>query len=366
MDLSPEFLRDALHRVDLDGWDGIAGRQLLDHVRRAVVVPVVRRSGLRGPAADQAEASCWAAAWDALRRPTARTAQNPGGMVWVAVRRAVAAEVEFSRMSEGGPVGARTRGAAAAVPGEWGVPGESGGGRQGIGRGLRPAPVTAPHWPSWQRRITEPGACPSTTSWTAGGSPSTPGWGFPRTSSRWWERCSTAWWPLAGIGRSPRTRSQSWPTTLRATLPVHRPPGGVGCLFGSGFRSGRPGASRGCSWEVVAGRESSSSSSGMARRSSGIPPCRALCDRPPRAGRLAQARGWLRGTRNSRGSHDWRCGPWPAPDRPCRRDSIRSSARGAHIMRETILPDMHQVRRVGRYVGCRACREGEAPWVRSR
>ena len=103
MDMSAESLRDALHRVDVEGWDGAAGRELLDHVRRAVVVPVVRRSGLRGPAADQAEATGWEAAWDALRRPTARTAQNPGGMVWVAVRRAVASETDFARMSDGGP-----------------------------------------------------------------------------------------------------------------------------------------------------------------------------------------------------------------------------------------------------------------------
>lgn len=101
MDLSAESVRDALHIVDVDGWDSAAGQQLLDHVRRAVVVPVVRRSGLRGPAASQAEASGWEAAWDALRRPTARTAQNPGGMVWVAVRRAVIAEAEFTRMSGG-------------------------------------------------------------------------------------------------------------------------------------------------------------------------------------------------------------------------------------------------------------------------
>lgn len=109
MDLSPEFVRDSLHRVDVDGWDSATGRELLDHVRRAVVVPVVRRSGLRGPAADQAEASGWEAAWDALRRPTARTAENPGGMVWVAVRRAVAAEAEFTRMPGGMPGGAPAR-----------------------------------------------------------------------------------------------------------------------------------------------------------------------------------------------------------------------------------------------------------------
>ena len=99
MDLTAQCLRDALLHVELHGWDSDVGGQLLDHVRRAVVVPVVRRSGLRGPAADQAEASGWQAAWDALRRPTARTAENPGGMVWVAVRRAVAAEVAPTRSS---------------------------------------------------------------------------------------------------------------------------------------------------------------------------------------------------------------------------------------------------------------------------
>jgi hypothetical protein len=97
MDLSAPYLRDALCRIELEGWDGATGRQLLHDVRRAVVVPVVRGSGLRGPAADQAEASGWAAAWDALRRPTARTALNPGGMLWTAVRRAVAAEGAFAR-----------------------------------------------------------------------------------------------------------------------------------------------------------------------------------------------------------------------------------------------------------------------------
>ena len=97
MDLTAQCLRDALLHVELHGWDSDVGGQLLDHVRRAVVIPVVRRSGLRGPAADQAAASGWQAAWDALRRPTARTAENPGGMVWVAVRRAVAAEVAPTR-----------------------------------------------------------------------------------------------------------------------------------------------------------------------------------------------------------------------------------------------------------------------------
>jgi hypothetical protein len=110
MDLSAIALRDTLSRIDVEGWDGVTGRQLLDDVRRAVVIPVVRGSGIRGAAADQAEASGWAAAWDALRRPTSRTALNPGGMVWAAVRRAVAAECAFTRNAESGSaVATRTR-----------------------------------------------------------------------------------------------------------------------------------------------------------------------------------------------------------------------------------------------------------------
>lgn len=84
--------------IEASGWDSSVGRELLAEVRVDVVRPVVRRSGLRGPAADQAEASAWAAAWDALRRPSARAADNPMGMAWVAAKRAVLAE-----MSVGAP-----------------------------------------------------------------------------------------------------------------------------------------------------------------------------------------------------------------------------------------------------------------------
>jgi hypothetical protein len=97
MELNPQTIREHLAIVDRQGWDSPAGRALLEAVRSAVVQPIVRRSGLRGCAADQAESSGWAAAWDALRRPSALTAANPGGMVWVAVRRAVWAEVAGGR-----------------------------------------------------------------------------------------------------------------------------------------------------------------------------------------------------------------------------------------------------------------------------
>jgi hypothetical protein len=93
MDLTPQEIRDALALIDAHGWESAAGRDLLEEARRTVVRPLVRRAGVRGPAADQAEASGWQAAWDVLRRPAVRSAHNPAGMVWVAVRRAVHAEV---------------------------------------------------------------------------------------------------------------------------------------------------------------------------------------------------------------------------------------------------------------------------------
>jgi hypothetical protein len=92
MHLDPQDVHRQLDRIDGLGWDSPEGRALLDVVRTTIVLPVVRASGLRGPAADQAACSAWAAAWDALRRPAARAAGNPAGMAWVAARRAVAAE----------------------------------------------------------------------------------------------------------------------------------------------------------------------------------------------------------------------------------------------------------------------------------
>lgn len=97
MDLSPDELRRCLILVDAHGWDSQPGRDLMGGLRAAIVEPVVRRAGLTGPAADQAIASGWATAWEAVRRPSVRAAVNPAGMVWVAVRRAVWAEVVQAR-----------------------------------------------------------------------------------------------------------------------------------------------------------------------------------------------------------------------------------------------------------------------------
>ena len=259
MDLSAESLRDALHRVDVAGWDSAAGLDLLDHIRRAVVVPVVRRSGLRGPAADQAEATGWEAAWDALRRPTARTAQNPGGMVWVAVRRAVASEVDFARMPDAEPVVAVAQ-RAVADAGDTAEP------RTTTGRAARTVEEGRPSPPRSLARPDRPRRCLSLDDLMDGGwQPAETGLCVVEGPGPLWLRSSTPWLPSAGIEQVLRTRSRSWPITQDTTGPAHPSRGGVGCRSASGSRSGRRGALRFCSSGVMAGRASSSSSSAGAQ-----------------------------------------------------------------------------------------------------
>ena len=108
MDLTAQSLHRQLDLIADQGWDGPVAAQLLRELRTHVVRPVVRAARLHGPAADQAESTAWAAAWEAIRRPSARSAENPGGMVWMAVRRSVVTEVQQTIRS-GTPVGdART------------------------------------------------------------------------------------------------------------------------------------------------------------------------------------------------------------------------------------------------------------------
>jgi hypothetical protein len=98
-DLTRETLFAALARVDVEGWDGPSGSELLDHVLRYLVRPQVRALRLRGLAADQAEATGWETAWEILRRPYLRTTENPLGVLWVAIRRAVRGEVVAARLA---------------------------------------------------------------------------------------------------------------------------------------------------------------------------------------------------------------------------------------------------------------------------
>lgn len=114
MEVDLSELHEHLSRVDVVSWDSPLGRSVLEAVRTRIVCPAVRRSGLRGAAADQAEASAWAAAWDALRRPSARLATNPAGMAWVAARRAIAQELAAGDApgSGGPPLGLMADGAS--------------------------------------------------------------------------------------------------------------------------------------------------------------------------------------------------------------------------------------------------------------
>jgi hypothetical protein len=60
--------------IDTDGWEGPAAQRLLSYVRAHIVCPQVAAAGLRGPVADQAEATGWAVAWEAMARPSIRIA----------------------------------------------------------------------------------------------------------------------------------------------------------------------------------------------------------------------------------------------------------------------------------------------------
>lgn len=93
---TPQQLRDALGRIDAEGWDGGAGRLVLEYALDKVVRPVVRVVGFTGTDAEYAESTGWAAAWEALRSRSLRSAESPWGVVHAAVRAAVLGE----RMAE--------------------------------------------------------------------------------------------------------------------------------------------------------------------------------------------------------------------------------------------------------------------------
>jgi hypothetical protein len=88
----PQGLRRQLARIAVEGWDGPAGAAVLGYARSRVVRPQVARAGLRGAAADQAESTGWATAWEVLRAPATAAAASPWGVVTSAVRRAVLGE----------------------------------------------------------------------------------------------------------------------------------------------------------------------------------------------------------------------------------------------------------------------------------
>lgn len=89
---STPHLFAALDRIAVEGWNSSTGDVVLAYARREVVRPAVRAAGLVGSAAEAAEASGWAAAWEALAGRGIRSASSPWGFVATAVRRAVLGE----------------------------------------------------------------------------------------------------------------------------------------------------------------------------------------------------------------------------------------------------------------------------------
>lgn len=92
-DRSPETLRRALTRIEVEGWDGATATALLQFVYGDLVRPLARSIGLEGAAMSQACATGWEAAWERLSDPRLIHARSPWGVIWSSVRRAVLAEV---------------------------------------------------------------------------------------------------------------------------------------------------------------------------------------------------------------------------------------------------------------------------------
>ncbi|HEX3827272.1 MAG TPA: hypothetical protein VHV82_08375 [Sporichthyaceae bacterium] len=86
---SGPLLLAALQRIDVEGWDGETGRLVLHYAMCNVVRPTVKGVGFTGAVAAFAEATGWAAAWEALSARRLRSAPSPWGVVTSAVRFAV-------------------------------------------------------------------------------------------------------------------------------------------------------------------------------------------------------------------------------------------------------------------------------------
>lgn len=113
----PRTLRRYLALVALEGWDCDAGGVVLGYARNRVVRPQVVRAGLRGLAAEQAESTGWATAWEVLRAPATARASSPWGVVTTAVRRAVLGELVAAWYGTGVRHGWRLHSQFATAPG---------------------------------------------------------------------------------------------------------------------------------------------------------------------------------------------------------------------------------------------------------
>jgi hypothetical protein len=84
---------EQLEAIDVVGWDSPQGNQLLAHVRSHLVRPQVFAAGLKGPAAEPADATAWELAWEVLNKSRLREAESPLGVLWTVVRRAIQGEM---------------------------------------------------------------------------------------------------------------------------------------------------------------------------------------------------------------------------------------------------------------------------------
>ena len=94
-------LRRTLARIEAEGWDGPTGRGLLEFVRQDMIRRMVVALGLRGTAACEAEATGWAAAWEALNAPRLAEADLPWSLIHAAARHAVLGELLAARYATG-------------------------------------------------------------------------------------------------------------------------------------------------------------------------------------------------------------------------------------------------------------------------
>ena len=94
-------LRRTLARIDEQGWDGPMGRNLLEFIRQDMIRPMIVAMGLRGTAAGEAEATGWAAAWEALSNPRLVEAELPWSLVHAAARHALLGELLAARYATG-------------------------------------------------------------------------------------------------------------------------------------------------------------------------------------------------------------------------------------------------------------------------
>jgi len=94
-------LRRTLARIDEQGWDGPTGRSLLEFIRQDMIRPMIVAMGLRGTAACEAEATGWAAAWEALCNPRLVEAEMPWSLVHAAARHALLGELLAARYASG-------------------------------------------------------------------------------------------------------------------------------------------------------------------------------------------------------------------------------------------------------------------------